>query len=94
MEEEQFTERFLHPQKRAASKLEKIQNAIREIQIADEGIDYSEPLWVDRAELVNMIDKLAEKCKADINVVRFLQLNEKDGFIRAVILVLETENRK
>lgn len=71
-----------------------LEEAIGVAQQREEGIDCIEPLLVDRNLLIYKLDKLSKECQVDLNIIRYIPIEEREGFVRAVQAILEDYIRR
>ena len=69
-----------------------ISNSIEVLQLTADGVDCTEPVLLNRDKTMQKLVKFLEQCGVDINLIRFVQIEEKRGFIQAMILILDNLN--
>lgn len=75
-------------------QLHSISNAIYVLQLTDDGIDCAEPILLSRERTMQKLIKFSDQCGVDVNVIRFLSIEEKMGFAQALITIVDNYNKK
>ncbi len=70
-------------------RLKLIGAAIDSVQLIEEGVACTEPLLLEEDKAVKKLVQLSKACGADINLTRFIPLEEKHGYISAMIVLIE-----
>jgi hypothetical protein len=74
---------------RALKRLRALHAAVQKVQLGGDYVGCTEPVLLDHDTIINKLTILANRCKTDINVTRGVFVEDKEGFIRAMIMLLE-----
>jgi len=71
------------------NELQSIYNAIEVLQLKDDGVDCVELILLDRDTTMKKLIKFSDQFGVDINVIRFVPIEEKQGFVKAMIVIVD-----
>jgi len=76
-------------------RLQKISASIDNVQLSEDGVDCVEPILLEYDKISQKLVRFSEQCGVDSGLIRFVPVDEKSGFLRAMIIIVnEYEERQ
>ena len=74
---------------RSLKRLQSINNSIEVLQLKEDGVDCVETILMGRDKIMRKLMKFSDQCGVDINLIRFVPIEEKRGFVQAMIIIID-----